>query len=110
MKISDTLVEELGHNGFNIIWKRDGIWKEMEMDEIKSHVRKNLRDCKKPQSKLKRKGLETATRRKLKQERERLSLRRMVRRKLKGKDKATVQNYEERGDDIVEPCKASGEQ
>jgi hypothetical protein len=47
VKISDTLLEELGHDGLNFIWKRDGVWKEMKMDEIKLHgVRKNQRDCK----------------------------------------------------------------
>ena len=42
MKISDTLVEELGHDGLKFIWKREGVWKEMEIDKIKLHVRKNL--------------------------------------------------------------------
>jgi hypothetical protein len=80
VKITDTLVEDLGHEGLKFIWKRDGVWNEMEMNEIKSHVKKSLRGCKKTE---KKKGLGTALRRKLKQERERLILWRTVRRKVK---------------------------
>ena len=51
VKITDTVVEDLGDKGLKFIWKRDGIWKEMEMSKIKSHVKKSLRDCKKTEKK-----------------------------------------------------------